>query len=175
MAPTLCPSGSLCRGADLYHTCYALSGLSIAQHAVAHGDLGKPPFVFGQRSSNLLERTSPFYNVCCKHLEECRLQLQNIPTFEAPGSKQKGSEGKGPLLYAEWRAKFSRPPVNTEDDTGWMWLCGRITPCLPGCAFVSLYLYAHMYVPLSVCLVTALDLRVIMICRSGVGGPRERS
>lgn len=106
------------RGADLYHTCYALSGLSIAQHAAAHGDLGKPPFVFGQRSTNLLEKTDFFYNVCCKQLEESRAQLSKMPSFEAPISKQKKQEGKGPALYAEWSAKFVRSPVNAADDAG---------------------------------------------------------
>ncbi|KAL8454521.1 hypothetical protein Emed_000242 [Eimeria media] len=104
------------KGADLYHTCYALSGLSIAQHAAAHGELGKPPYVFGKRSNNLLERTDPFYNVCSKHLEECRMQLDNVPVFQAPNNTQKGTEGKGPAVYAQWIAEFNRPPVEVADD-----------------------------------------------------------
>jgi protein farnesyltransferase subunit beta len=38
------------RGRDLYHTCYALSGLSVAQHSSA------PPMVFGNQRMNGLVR-----------------------------------------------------------------------------------------------------------------------
>lgn len=103
------------KGADLYHTCYALSGLSIAQHAAAHGDLGRLPYVFGNRT-NLLEKTDPFYNVCCKQLEECRMQLKKFPAFESPTSNEKGQEGRGPVVYAEWASKFARPPVDVADN-----------------------------------------------------------
>lgn len=103
------------KGADLYHTCYALSGLSIAQHAVAQGELGKRPFVFGRRESNLLEKTNFFYNVCCKQLEECREQLLKVPPFEAPRSKQKGCEGIGPVRYAEWSSRFGRVRADRAD------------------------------------------------------------
>ncbi|KAL8424584.1 hypothetical protein Efla_003700 [Eimeria flavescens] len=111
------------KGADLYHTCYALSGLSIAQHAAAHGELGKPPYVFGQRNNNLLERTDPFYNVCCKHIEECRKQLDSLPPFKVPGKAETGGEGKGPAVFAQWTAAFKRPPFEPADDTNdaeWM-------------------------------------------------------
>ena len=43
---------------DFYHTCYALSGLSVAQHGL--GDA--PPCVWGD-ASNLLERVHPAFNV----------------------------------------------------------------------------------------------------------------
>lgn len=43
---------------DVYHTCYALSGLSVAQHGTGAGD----PFIVG-RPSNELNRIHPLYNV----------------------------------------------------------------------------------------------------------------
>jgi protein farnesyltransferase subunit beta len=43
---------------DYYHTCYALSGISVAQHNA----LGLPPSVVG-KSSNLLRPTDPLYNI----------------------------------------------------------------------------------------------------------------
>lgn len=43
---------------DIYHTCYALSGLSIAQHGTGAGD----PYIVG-RPGNELNRTHPLYNV----------------------------------------------------------------------------------------------------------------
>ncbi|XP_026742999.1 protein farnesyltransferase subunit beta [Trichoplusia ni] len=43
---------------DIYHTCYALSGLSVAQHGTGAGD----PFVVG-RPKNELNRIHPLYNV----------------------------------------------------------------------------------------------------------------
>eukprot|EP00752_Nemacystus_decipiens_P003891 g3573.t2 len=42
---------------DFYHTCYTLSGLSVAQHC-----LSETPTVVGN-SSNLLRRTNPVYNI----------------------------------------------------------------------------------------------------------------
>eukprot|EP00903_Cladosiphon_okamuranus_P013427 g12507.t1 len=42
---------------DFYHTCYTLSGLSVAQHC-----LSQSPVVVGN-SSNLLRRTNPVYNI----------------------------------------------------------------------------------------------------------------
>ncbi|KRZ20430.1 Protein farnesyltransferase subunit beta, partial [Trichinella pseudospiralis] len=46
---------------DYYHTCYTLSGLSIAQHFDTEGE----PFVVGS-SKNLLEKTHPVYNISFK-------------------------------------------------------------------------------------------------------------
>ncbi|XP_026191960.1 protein farnesyltransferase subunit beta [Cyclospora cayetanensis] len=109
------------KGADLYHTCYALSGMSIAQHAAAQGEFGKPPFVFGRRASNLLESTCPFYNVCSKNVEASRAYLLKISPFEAPESKQRGHEGRGPTLHAAWVAKFPRFSPAGDDGEGAEW------------------------------------------------------
>ncbi|CAN0134036.1 unnamed protein product [Scytosiphon promiscuus] len=43
---------------DFYHTCYTLSGLSVAQHCLSD----RSPTVVGN-SSNLLRRTNPVYNI----------------------------------------------------------------------------------------------------------------
>ncbi len=55
-------TGGMCdkpgKSADLYHTCYALSGLSIAQHNCAPSG----PSVLGS-AANALRRTNPVYNV----------------------------------------------------------------------------------------------------------------
>ncbi|CAN0383622.1 unnamed protein product [Discosporangium mesarthrocarpum] len=42
---------------DFYHTCYTLSGLSVAQHC-----LTEPPLVYGD-SSNELRPTNPAFNL----------------------------------------------------------------------------------------------------------------
>lgn len=47
---------------DFYHTCYSLSGLSIAQHGLAVGGDGCGPHVFGD-ADNLLAPTSVVYNI----------------------------------------------------------------------------------------------------------------
>ncbi len=50
------------KSADLYHTCYALSGLSSSQNhnsEVAFFD----PVYYLQNSDNVLEETDPVYNV----------------------------------------------------------------------------------------------------------------
>lgn len=104
----------LLRGADLYHTCYALSGLSVAQHAVAAGETGKPPYILGHHS-NLLERTDPFYNVCEKHVQIGREQVKQFGCFKPETSDQCGDEGVGPQQYAEWRVKFSQARIPTKE------------------------------------------------------------
>lgn len=51
------------KGPDYYHTCYALSGLSAAQHSNSNS-----PTVFGS-PDNLLRPTDHIHNVCCDKVE----------------------------------------------------------------------------------------------------------
>lgn len=46
------------RPPDLYHTCYTLSGVSVAQHS----EIGAEPFVIGDFLNNELLPTHPLYN-----------------------------------------------------------------------------------------------------------------
>lgn len=50
--------GVFCRPPDLYHTCYTLSGLSVAQHC----EVGMNPLVIGDPNNELLP-THPMFNV----------------------------------------------------------------------------------------------------------------
>lgn len=47
------------RPPDLYHTCYTLSGVSIAQHS----EIGVDPLVIGDLLNNELLPTHPLYNI----------------------------------------------------------------------------------------------------------------
>ena len=49
---------------DLYHTCYALSGLSLSQNNY------QEPTLIGGNEKNLLNKTNPVYNVICEMIEK---------------------------------------------------------------------------------------------------------
>lgn len=65
---------------DFYHTCYALSGLSISQHQPS-GDTHD----VGALTINLLDRTHPLFNLTTNCLDYCLNYFKNkkIETFEA--------------------------------------------------------------------------------------------
>lgn len=58
---------------DVYHTCYALSGLSIAQHSVKNNTcvIGKP--------ENILNKTNPIYNIEVSCLEKALKYFSMTP------------------------------------------------------------------------------------------------
>lgn len=58
--------------ADVHHTCYALSGLSISQHQ-PDGNL----FDIGDRAINILNLTNPKFNLCPETLQYCLSYFQN--------------------------------------------------------------------------------------------------
>jgi protein farnesyltransferase subunit beta len=60
-----------CRTRDHYHTCYCLSGLSIAQH----GDGLSDPVVYGDKR-NLLHATHPAYNIGKDKVEQVTTYFQ---------------------------------------------------------------------------------------------------
>ncbi|KAI9920167.1 hypothetical protein PsorP6_016048 [Peronosclerospora sorghi] len=66
-----------CKPRDHYHTCYCLSGLSIAQH----GDGRDDPVVYGD-GSKPLERTHPAYNIAYDKV------MKKIEYFKAKGHFQ---------------------------------------------------------------------------------------
>ena len=59
------------KGRDHYHTCYCLSGLSVAQHWGADGLVGP--------ATNLLERTDPLVNVTEARLAEWTRLVAQLP------------------------------------------------------------------------------------------------
>ena len=62
------------KGRDYYHTCYALSGLSIAQHS------GSSESVCNIGSDeNVLQRTDPIYNVRVDKLATARAYFSKLP------------------------------------------------------------------------------------------------
>ena len=73
--PRKAPSGGLQdkpgKGRDHYHTCYCLSGLSIAQHWGGDGLVGP--------ATNLLERTDPLVNVTEARLAEWTRLVAQLP------------------------------------------------------------------------------------------------
>ena len=52
------------KGKDYYHTCYALSGLSVSQHCAD----AAAPCVLGE-DENLLRQTDEIHNVCLDKVE----------------------------------------------------------------------------------------------------------
>jgi hypothetical protein len=54
---------------DYYHTCYNLSGLAVAQHAMASDGV---PVVVGDGSSNVLQPTHPCINIRADRVEKAR-------------------------------------------------------------------------------------------------------
>lgn len=61
------------RPPDLYHTCYTLSGVSIAQHS----EVGVDPCVIGDLLNNELLPTHPLYNVPPKCAWQAFVHFQN--------------------------------------------------------------------------------------------------
>lgn len=61
------------RPPDLYHTCYTLSGVSIAQHS----EVGVDPFVIGDLLNNELLPTHPLYNIPPKQAWQAFVHFQN--------------------------------------------------------------------------------------------------
>ena len=59
------------KGRDHYHTCYCLSGLSVAQHWGSDGLVGP--------ATNLLERTDPLVNVTEARLAEWTRLVAQLP------------------------------------------------------------------------------------------------
>ncbi|UYV66895.1 FNTB [Cordylochernes scorpioides] len=61
---------------DLYHTCYALSGLAVAQHCMSK----KVPFLGNEH--NLLNPTHPIYNIGMKEAFEAVAYFKSLPLIE---------------------------------------------------------------------------------------------
>lgn len=71
------------RPRDYYHTCYALSGLSLAQHGV--GPRGSAePLIVGP-AGNLLEAIDPMNNVGAAKSEQARAYFSSQPKIGAQG------------------------------------------------------------------------------------------
>lgn len=68
---------------DHYHTCYCLSGLSIAQHGALNS--GSAPVVVGD-SSNLLKRTHPAFNIGVDKVENARAYFDAKGPFDPSAS-----------------------------------------------------------------------------------------
>lgn len=61
------------RSPDLYHTCYTLSGVSIAQHL----EIDSEPEIIGNKLNNELLPTHPVYNVPPKCAWNAFIHFQN--------------------------------------------------------------------------------------------------
>ncbi|CAE8643264.1 unnamed protein product [Polarella glacialis] len=79
------------KSADFYHTCYALSGLSVSQHGVdgATCVVGDP--------SNLLQKTDIYYNVLIEKAERKSAFFEKLPPLVVDGRQICGQEGEGAL------------------------------------------------------------------------------
>lgn len=62
-----------CRPPDLYHSCYTLCGISIAQHS----DFDSNPEVIGDEVNNELLPTHPLYNVPPKCVWQALMFFKN--------------------------------------------------------------------------------------------------
>eukprot|EP01126_Amoeba_proteus_P003414 TRINITY_DN11133_c0_g1_i4.p1 TRINITY_DN11133_c0_g1~~TRINITY_DN11133_c0_g1_i4.p1 ORF type:complete len:158 (-),score=45.85 TRINITY_DN11133_c0_g1_i4:79-513(-) len=51
------------KGKDFYHTCYCLSGMSIAQHNPFYLSEVEPHIIFGDPNTNLIQPTHFLYNI----------------------------------------------------------------------------------------------------------------
>ncbi|ESS36461.1 prenyltransferase and squalene oxidase repeat-containing protein [Toxoplasma gondii GAB2-2007-GAL-DOM2] len=99
------------KAADLYHTCYALSGLSVAQHTLLSATssassstsvlAGEQPKVFTSGLEGcLVARTDIFYNVRIDRVTAARNELQHsLPPFVECRSACRGFEGPGVVSY----------------------------------------------------------------------------
>uniref|UniRef100_A0A2M4AQ49 Protein farnesyltransferase subunit beta n=1 Tax=Anopheles triannulatus TaxID=58253 RepID=A0A2M4AQ49_9DIPT len=101
------PTGGLIdkpgKPADLYHTCYTLSGLSVAQHCESHS----LPLVLGDEHTNELLPTHPVHNIPPKAaLDAYRYFLQ----LDQPASAAEGKHCNG-------QAKAASKPVVSENES----------------------------------------------------------
>lgn len=80
------------RPPDLYHTCYTLSGVSIAQHS----EVGVDPFVIGDLLTNELLPTHPLYNIPPKCAWQAFVHFQNYNSIdECSGVEDDENNGQG--------------------------------------------------------------------------------
>ena len=65
---------------DFYHTCYCLSGLSVAQHGVSttRSTANRQPIVWGS-SQNLLVTTDPVINISARKLARTQEHFASFP------------------------------------------------------------------------------------------------
>lgn len=79
---------------DLYHTCYCLSGLSIAQNFSSN----KHPFIVGTADNEVLP-THPLYNISPKSVIKAYVYAQNKAQESESGMKSSraGSSSEGPV------------------------------------------------------------------------------
>lgn len=77
------------KSSDYYHTCYALSGISVTQYGV-----DGTPMVVGDEK-NLLLRSDPFYNVCLEKAERKSAYFEGLKPLEVDGRQVCGHEGIG--------------------------------------------------------------------------------
>jgi hypothetical protein len=82
------------RPRDYYHTCYSLSGLSLAQHGLdPDGDSSSSssssssstePLIVGPKQ-NLLERTDPLHNVSAAKSKQAHAYFSSLPKIGEAG------------------------------------------------------------------------------------------
>ncbi|KAF8822109.1 prenyltransferase and squalene oxidase repeat-containing protein [Cardiosporidium cionae] len=85
-------------GSDLYHTCYSLSGLSLAQHSASSSMTDCSLESVVGPSSNLLVATDFFYNIVTEKAKRAREYFLRIP-FVEKRSNSRGMEGQGVLRF----------------------------------------------------------------------------
>ncbi|TNN27898.1 Protein farnesyltransferase subunit beta [Liparis tanakae] len=73
--PSLTPPCPV-RSRDFYHTCYCLSGLSIAQH---FGNTELQHEMILGREENRLAPTHPIYNICPEKVAKALLHFHRLP------------------------------------------------------------------------------------------------
>ena len=73
-----------CRPRDYYHTCYSLSGMSLAQHGY---NPDAEPMVVGPKDLNLLVKVDPLHNVSCEKSDRAKAHFGRL------GRLSKLSEG----------------------------------------------------------------------------------
>eukprot|EP00931_Biecheleriopsis_adriatica_P011449 TRINITY_DN11253_c0_g1_i2.p1 TRINITY_DN11253_c0_g1~~TRINITY_DN11253_c0_g1_i2.p1 ORF type:complete len:452 (-),score=74.78 TRINITY_DN11253_c0_g1_i2:100-1431(-) len=83
------------KSADFYHSCYSLSGVSVAQHEVDGSTM-----VLGD-AANLLERTDIYYNVLLEKADRKCAYFEALPPLTVSGRQIVCYEGPGAVA---WRA-----------------------------------------------------------------------
>ncbi|XP_014672537.1 PREDICTED: protein farnesyltransferase subunit beta-like [Priapulus caudatus] len=87
-----CPYGGLVdkpgKTRDFYHTCYCLSGLSVAQHYTSHNYNSR--HVVGNRI-NELKRVHPVYNICVDEVASAIEYYRSLPV-PLCGSEKEGAD-----------------------------------------------------------------------------------
>lgn len=66
------------RPRDYYHTCYALSGMSLAQHGIDPS--ASEPLAIGPKE-NLLEATDPMHNVSAAKVKQAQAYFSSLPNY----------------------------------------------------------------------------------------------